>query len=194
MSSILSKLFGSVDRLKIIRLFLLNAEEVFLPKSIVKRAKASPASVRREINLLSGIGFVHKKKFSQDGKKKEGWCTDSSFLLLEPLKELVLDTTPLSRTEFLGRLRKAGQIKLVILSGIFIKHEDSRVDILVVGDKIRKNALEKILKEAEAEIGKELVYAVFTTDDFVYRLNIYDKFIRDILDYPHQKIMNKLGI
>ena len=57
-----------------------------------------------------------------------------------------------------------------------------------------RHALFDLLKEIEAEVGKELSYAVFASDDFIYRLNICDKFIRDVLDYPHQKILNKLGI
>lgn len=191
----MAKLFASADLLKIIRLFLLNQEEVFSPRDISKRAKVKPPSVRLETNLLSGIGFICRKKFTKDKKKKiDGWILSRSFPLLAPLKELVLDTTPVSRTELLKKLARTGKIKLVVLAGIFIQEEDSRVDILIVGDKIRKNILEKVLKEIEAEVGKELSYVVFPTKDFTYRLNIYDKFTRDIFDYPHQKILNKLGV
>jgi predicted nucleotidyltransferase len=189
--SILAKLFGSADRLKIVRLFLLNPEEVLAPKDISNRAKIKPASLRKEIKLLSDISFICKRTVK---KKIKGWALNNSFPLLLPLKELVLDTTPVSRAELLKKMKRAGQIKLVVLAGIFIRKPNSRVDILIVGDKVRKNILEKVLKEIEAEVGKELGYAVFTTKDFVYRLNIYDKFIRDVLDYPHQKILNKLGV
>lgn len=204
MSSILAKLFASTDRVKVIRLFLLNSEDVFLPKEISIRAKISPQSTRRELNLLSSIDFIHRVKTtieipvkgsSKTKKKKiEGWSLNFFFPLLTPLKNLVLDTTPLSRAEFLGKIKKSGTIKLVILSGIFIQRENSRVDVLIVGDKMKKNLLEKTLRETEAEVGKELIYAIFDTNDFVYRLNICDKFIRDILDYPHEKLLNKLNV
>ena len=181
------------------RLFLLNSEGVFTSGVVSMRTKTAPVSARKELGLLSEIGFIHRKRKTirlETKRKKiiEGWQLDSSFPLLLPLKELVLDTTPLSRIDFLRKLSKTGHIKLVILSGIFIQRDDSRVDILVVGNKIQKNVLERCLKEVEAEVGKDLVYAVFETDDFIYRLNICDKFIRDILDYPHQKILNKLGV
>lgn len=193
MSSILAKLFGSVDRLKIVRLFLLNPDEVLTSKNISQRAKSKSASVRKEINLLFGVGLIRKKSAKINNKKVAGWSLNNSFSLLVPLRELVLDISPVSRTELLKKMAKTGKIKLVILAGIFIQ-EDSRVDILIVGDKICKNILERVLKEIEAEVGKELAYAVFSVKDFTYRLNIYDKFIRDILDYPHQKILNKLGV
>ncbi len=202
--SILSKLFGSADRLKLIRLFLLNPEDVFLPKEVSARAKISPQSARRELNLLSSVGFIRREKATieistgAEGKTKkkkiEGWSIDPSFPLLYPLKRLVLDTTPLSRKEFLRKINKTGTIKLAVLSGIFIQKDNSRVDLLIVGDKIKKNLLEKVLREIEAEIGKELVYAVFDTSDFIYRLNMCDKFVRDILDYPHEKLTNKLNV
>ncbi len=202
MSNILSKLLGSGDKLKIIRLFLLNGEEIISPKKISLRSKTPANSVRKVTNLLSSIGFIKKAKRKEEilnnGKVKKrivaGWMLDTSFPLLIPLKELVLDTTPLSRVDFIKKLKNAGAMKLVVLSGIFIKEENSRIDVLVVGNKIKKRVLEKILKGVEAEVGKELSYAVFDTEDFVYRLNMCDKFIRDILDYPHQKILNTINV
>jgi hypothetical protein len=45
------------------------------------------------------------------------------------------------------------------------------------------------MRRLEAEIGAELVYAVFDTKEFIYRLNMYDKLVRDILDYPHEVLL-----
>ncbi len=77
----------------------------------------------------------------------------------------------------------------MIVSGVFTKNEDSRVDLLIVGDKLNKAKTEEGVKKLEAEIGVELVYAVFTTKDFIYRVNMYDKLVRDILDYPHEVLL-----
>ena len=68
------------------------------------------------------------------------------------------------------------------------------MDILVVGDHIKNAKLLSVLSSIEAELGKELRYAVFETSDFQYRLGIYDKLIRDILDSRHENILNKLGL
>ena len=84
-------------------------------------------------------------------------------------------------------------MKLIVLAGVFLQQEDSRVDILIVGDEVKKKAVENTLRSIEAEVGKELSYALFETPDFLYRLSVYDKFVRDILDFPHEKIMNKIG-
>jgi hypothetical protein len=77
---------------------------------------------------------------------------------------------------------------------MFIKENDSRVDILVVGDKLNKGSIETALRNIEAEVGKELSYAFFDTEEFKYRVGICDKFVRDVLDYPHEKIVNKINL
>ena len=84
--------------------------------------------------------------------------------------------------------------KLIIVAGVFIQEKESRADILIVGDNVKRTSLENTIKTLESEIGKELRYAYFTTDDFRYRLNMYDKLTRDILDYPHKTVLDKLGI
>ncbi len=206
-SDVLAKLFGSSNRVKIIRLFLLNPEKVFEPKNIFSRAKVSQKFGRREISLLRSIGLIRPKSnfiaTAIKGKKKKlkkkrisGWALNESFPLIIGLKNFILDSTLLSRDQLLKKLHKAGRMKLVILSGIFGEENigTNRIDILVVGDIIKKGILERVIREIESEVGKELVYASFHTDDFLYRLGMYDKFIRDILDYPHEKILNKLNI
>jgi hypothetical protein len=94
----------------------------------------------------------------------------------------------------LKRLQRVGKLKLVIISGIFINNYDSRIDLLVVGDMMKKGTLENVIKTIESEIGREIRYTYFETPDFQYRLGIYDKLIRDILDFPHEKILDKLNV
>ena len=77
----------------------------------------------------------------------------------------------------------------MIVSGVFIKNEDSRVDLLIVGDKMKRGKIEEGIRKLEAEIGAELVYAIFETKEFLYRLNMYDKLVRDIIDYPHEVLL-----
>jgi hypothetical protein len=113
---------------------------------------------------------------------------------LVPLQNFLINVEPLKPAEIIRRLGKLGPMKLIITSGVFIQDKESRVDLLVVGDHIKKASLENVIKTLEAEIGKELRYAYFTTEDFKYRLSMFDKLIRDILDYPHRKILNKIGL
>ena len=71
---------------------------------------------------------------------------------------------------------------------------DSFEEALIVGDKIEQRKMVNIIKTMESELGRELRYSTFETKEFQYRFGMYDKLIRDVLDYPHQKIINKMGI
>lgn len=188
---ILGTLFSSENLVKVMRLFFLNPDTIFENNEISCRSKIKIESLRQEISILSKIGFIKKKMV---GRGKSGWQLNLSFPYLTSLNHLVLDATPISTDNLLGKLKKTGVLKLVIVSGIFTQSEDSRVDILIVGNSMRKKAIEKTLKDVESLVGKELEYAVFDTKEFIYRLGMYDKFVRDILDYPHEKILDKLNI
>jgi len=37
-------------------------------------------------------------------------------------------------------------------------------------------------------------YAAFPSDEFQYRLDVYDKLIRDVFDYPHRIIVDRIDI
>lgn len=102
------------------------------------------------------------------------------------MEGLLINTDTLSNEGILNTFKRGGKIKLVIVSGIFIKNKDTRVDLLVVGDALKRGRLEDSVRKLEAEIGSELAYAIFDTKEFLYRLNMYDKLVRDIVDFPHQ--------
>jgi len=181
---ILGKILGNSARVKIMRLFLLNRGKGFPSKEVVKRSRVNPLMVRRELRLLASIGFIKKRSaVSTD------WYFNSLFKYGEEFENLLLSSDTLSKQTILDNFKKAGRIKLIIISGVFIKSHDSRVDLLIVGDKIRRSKIEEGIKKIEAEMGVELAYAVFDTKEFIYRLNMYDKLVRDILDYPHEVVL-----
>src|ERR1035437_3938531 len=187
----LSKLFGSEAKVKMMRLFLFNPETVFDTAEISKRANENATKVRKEINLLQKTNLV-KHHAMRSGKN--GFVLNSQFTYLLPLQNFLINIEPLNSKEIIKRISKLGTIKLLLVAGVFIQNPESRVDILIVGDHIKKSGLEHTIKSLESEIGKELRYAYFTTEDFNYRNGMCDKLTRDILDYPHRKLVNKLGI
>ena len=190
---ILSKLFGSEAKVKIMRLFLFNPDHAFGMSEVSDRVKVSINQVRKEVNLLEKAGLVKTRLLNHTSQKK-GYILDSHFSYLVPLQNFLINSEPLQPREIAGRITKLGSIKLILVAGVFIQELESRVDMLIVGDHVKKAALDNVIKVLESEIGKELRYAYFTNDDFQYRLSMCDKLTRDILDYPHKKILNKLGV
>ncbi len=178
---ILGKILGSPARVKIMRLFLLNRNKSFKSVDIAKRSRVSSDSTRRELKMLESVGFL--KKRGQD------YIFDSSFKYTDEFESLLVGADSFDKEVVLDIFKKAGKLKLLIVSGIFIKNKESRVDLLIVGDKISRVKIEEGVRRIEAELGMELSYAVFDTKDFIYRLNMYDKLIRDILDFPHEVVL-----
>lgn len=181
-----SHIFGSEAKVKIMRLFIFNPSHVFSASEVIDRVKERSSAVRKEIRILAKAGLIKRRT--------KGFVLDSSYIYLPAIENFLIDATPITNKEIIKKVSRAGNIKLILISGVFLHDRDSRVDILVVGDHMKQAKLLGAMSSIEAELGKELRYTVFETVDFQYRLGIYDKLIRDILDYRHEKILNKLGI
>lgn len=191
----LAKLFGGTARVKIMRLFLLNGGSAFEVDEIVSRSRVTKPNARKEINGLSAMGFIKQRVLVREGyrgtkKKVNAWQLNASFQYLDAVRDLLVDPHLLLQDDLTARFRPIGKIKLMVVSGVFIGDDKSRVDILLVGDKLKKNILQQVIKGLEAEIGKELDYVVFDTNEFKYRLDMYDKLVCDILDLPHESLID----
>jgi len=203
---ILEKLFGGSAKVKIINLYIFNPETAFDSSQVSERAKVSKAVARREIANLLKIGFIRPKSYIKEvrrqknrtmgtfRKRTNGWALDPKFPYTEIIKSFLSSINPFKHKDIVNKISRAGKIQLLIISGIFIKDPDSRADLLVVGDNLKLGQLDNIIRTIESEIGKEIRYAVFETSEFNYRHSMFDKLIRDILDYPHEKIINKLNL
>jgi hypothetical protein len=181
---IFGKIIGSGARVKIMRLFLLNKSKGFKSKDVVKRSRVSADVVRRELNLLASVGFIKKRSASAPE-----WYFNNFFKYAEEFEDLLFRSDSLNKETILDNFKKAGRVKFVAISGLFIKNKDSRVDLLIVGDQMKKTRIEEGVRKLEAEIGAELSYAVFETKEFLYRMSMYDKLVRDILDFPHEVLL-----
>lgn len=211
---ILPKLFGGPNQVKLMRLFLFNPNNAYLLKELNQRTKIKPGQLRKELSLLESIGLVKTRKVASQSpvkkvkkakksKKKKPvresmrsrlWSLDSEFFFVDHLRSLFNADFFVSRDKLAQKFKNCGKIKLLILSGVFVQEGGERVDMLIVGDSLKRKLIEKTVVGIESEIGRELIYAVMDSDDFAYRLHSSDKFLRDVLDYPHKRIIDKIGV
>ena len=187
----LGAIFNSPARVKIMRLFLLNSQAVLTPSVVAARSSVTPANVRKEIALLARAGFITRKKERVSAKKVvEGWSFDSRFEYTDALENLIFGTEFIDLDDLAKRFKRSGKVKLLLLSGVFNHNPNARLDLLIVGDNLKRPVVDRTIRGLEAEIGKELAYATFETSEFVYRASMYDKLIRDVIDFPHEKVIN----
>jgi len=186
----LSKLFGSPVRMKTLRLFVFNQDSSFTSEEVAKRIKLSKGIVRHEISELCASGLLRKKKV----RSFASYQVNPRFEHLAALNVFIRETTSVLPRVIIGTLRRAGSLQLVVLSGFFTGVLESQIDLLVVGDHIEERALAHAVHSLEAELGREIRYASFATADFRYRNGVYDRLLRDVFDYPHRILIDKIGL
>lgn len=197
---ILGKLFGSMIRVKLMKFFLLNQEAAVSINDLAQRLRVKPKMIHAELAELAKVGMIKPKIVTQvivrgkksTKKKLKGYIAQKDFTLSEPLRALLVDAAGTHIPDLLPRFGKIGKVGLFIVSGVFLHDNDRVMDLMIVGDRLNRKLIERRIKDLETEIGKELRYAIFENEEFLYRLNMYDKLLRDVLDYPHEKLINKI--
>lgn len=213
---ILAQLFGGVARVKIMRLFLFNEGKFFAVEDVASKTRLTKTTIQKELRALEKIGMIKKqdtpKVTAKPAKKVAEKTTTTAtkakkapsrsravsyelsprFVYTEPLRQLLSLNDPVAHRDITEKLKRAGKLRLVIVTGVFIGRATDRVDLLVVGDNLRKKEIERALVAIETDIGREIAYTYFDTDDFLYRMSVRDRLIRDILDFPHERIVDRL--
>jgi hypothetical protein len=196
----LSILFGSPARVKLLRFFLFNPSKEFTFDEMSRRAKLVRRTARTEINALERADIIRGKQVYQqlEGRSKrsrvQAYTLNKDFAELQALQTFLFDTAPINGKTLLKHLRKAGPLDFVCIAGVFLREFEQRLDVLLAMKKVSETKVETAIRSLEAEVGIEIRYAVFNSEELSYRVGMYDKLTRDVFDYPHQIIVDKLNV
>ena len=193
----LAKLFGSVARVKILKLFLLNPDSSYFIREVSRRLNLQLNAVRRELENLEKIGLLTSHQGSDE--EHDGGRTDRKFyqadkdcVLFNEIRELIIKAQILSEKDFTTKLRKLGTIKLLILSGLFLNDKQAPVDMLIVGE-FSKEKVAKLVRELESELVTEVNYAVLTEEEYRYRQQVTDVFLYAVLESKKIVVIDERG-
>ena len=168
-----------------------------------KRAKLVRRTARTEITALERAEVITKRTMyittvGRDGKDKKtkalGYGLNKKFPELQALQTFLFETAPIDGKNLLGHLRKAGVIDFVAVAGVFVREFEQQLDVLIAMKKISQTKIETAIRSLEAEIGIEIRFAVMTSENLLYRVGMNDKLARDIFDYKHQILVDKIGV
>lgn len=182
-------LFSSDNKLNIIKYFIRNPEGFFEKSEIAKRFGARINILEKESKSLVLDGFLRTKKIG----RSRFYSLNSKFYLYPEIKNLIEKSILVPDKELISKLKCLGRVRLVLIAGIFINRNDSRADMMIVG-KIKPLKLNKFIKFIEAKIGKELNFVVMTPEEFKYRYKMFDRFVHDMLESPHKRLINKIRL
>lgn len=196
----LAILFGSQARVKLLRFFLFNPSKDFTFDEISRRARLVRRTARTEMNALERAEVIKKKQIYQQlpGRSKKtrvhGYALNSKFPELHALQTFLFETAPINSKTLLKHLRKAGPLDFVCVSGVFVREFEQRIDVLLSMKKLSETRIENAIRSLESELGIEIRYAAFTSEEMLYRVTMYDKLTRDVFDYKYEIIVDRIGV
>lgn len=193
----IESLFGSKTRVKLLSLFYNNPERPFYVREITRKINEQINSVRRELQNLLNIGIV--QSVSQSNRLY--YEVDPNFKfhneLMSIFQRMPAKSKEIRETkeedQILKKIQKAGNVKVLFLSGAFVRGSMQSVDIFIVGD-MNKAKLVQIVNDMEESMNRELNYTSFRVEDFDYRRNLNDRFLLDMLDAKKIVLKDELGI
>ncbi|MEL6805004.1 MAG: hypothetical protein AAFO91_14615, partial [Bacteroidota bacterium] len=94
----------------------------------------------------------------------------------------------------LKHLRKAGPIDFCCIAGVFLRDFERRLDVMIAMKKLSESKVENAIRALESELGIEIRFAAFSSEDLIYRVGMYDKLTRDVFDYPHQILVDRIDV
>ena len=190
----LDNLFGSITRVRLLKFLFRNYPGEFLIGELTARTQERNTAIKLELESLVKIGLIKKTKTA-----KVKYFLNSGFEFFSELEALILKASPAEKNKMVAKILKLGRIKLAVVSGVFLNKngvidENCVADLFIVGDDINKDKLRNFLKSLEAEVGKEIKLSIMDKEEFDYRFGMFDRFVRVLLEGPHEKIINKLGL
>ena len=181
----LKALFSSNTRIKLLHTFVLNPDEEFFISELTRKLDEQINSIRRELDNLKKIGLLKSKVRN----RKKYYYADKSFIIFNELRDILIKASSTDE-QLVRKIAKMGEIELMVLSGEFVGRE-SNVDLLIVGDVDKNKLQEYLVKTRRGK--KDVKFTIISTKDFLYRLDMKDRFVFDMLkDDKNMIVVNKL--
>ncbi len=182
----LSGILGGEARVILLRLFF-----------HLQRGALSKRHLFHEMQLPESFLGPALRDFVKLGVLKQTPGIQGSFQLnekfpyLNELERMVMKISVMQRNFFLEALKKFGRVKLVAVAGLFVGRPDG-VDLLLVGDNIKTKSVDEFIRRCDVLFGRPLNYTVLDTKEFEYRYSMFDRFLREVFEGPHEVCMNTL--
>ena len=172
---------------KVLAFLLVAPQRAFSPYELASRLRITKGKLSPALAALSREGIV--KSFAKRGQSY--YIINLKHRNLAEIKSVLLKGRAKYKDELFTAVLRLGEIKAAFLSGLFTGHPELPVDVLLVG-KVNLNRLSRFLLSAKKLMGQELNYSIMTEAEFISRRDTFDRFIKDVFDYPHIVILDKV--
>lgn len=183
----LEKIFGSRTRVKIIALFTTGVKRPYFVREIARTVDERLNAVRRELGILEKFGMLQ----TYQDKRRKYYTLNEAFLLVDELASIMQKAGPGIEDVLFKNLEKIGDIQYACVSGYFTNVENAPTDLFIIG-KVDEKQLEGFARRIEHQINREIAYTPMTENEYKYRRNFNDIFLRQIFSKPYKELINKL--
>jgi len=183
---ILSRLFSSKLRIKLLDIFLSLPEARFYIRELERKIKIEAKNVSRELKNLEAFGLLMSER---QGHQKY-YSVNKEFFLYPELKAIIFKTTGVQGL-LKEALDKLEGIEVAFIYGSYALGEESEIsdiDIITIG-KPDMALLNDVISELEEKLNRDINYMCFDREEFNMRKREADSFITEILS--GEKIMLK---
>jgi hypothetical protein len=166
----------------------MNAEQEFGVKDICNKNILKSTQARSVLNEFKRNRYILERK--KGGKKF--FILNQKFPFLVELRSLFIKSNVYPQCGSLDKIRSIGEVKLALISGIFLNYPKSKADLVLVVNNVSRSKLKNLMNNIEAEVGREISYVLMNNEEFKYRLDMLDRFLLDFFEGPHDELINKI--
>ena len=152
-------LFGSKTRARLIRFFLLNPGGEYAVADVVTKTLLSRPEVAHELGRLAKIRFV----LERSRKNRKYFVVNEEFPFAIELKSLVSKLNVRAQSQVFRKLKTVGEVKLILISGLFLNYAKSKVDMILVVNNVNRTKLKNAMLHLEAEVGKDIRFVLMNS-------------------------------
>ena len=186
----IEKLFGSKTRAKLLNLFFSNPEKSFYVREMTRVIDEQINSVRRELLNHENIGIIKNETFDN----KIYYSANSKHPFTRPLIEMFSKKISSSESKEIRDTTWEDYSRPIknYLKGLVVTNRlpgQDGVDLLIIGND-RTKKLTRWAEVIEKKLGKPVNYVIMSVDDFTYRKNVHDRFIREIFEMEITEIID----
>ncbi len=163
----LDSLITSQTRIKLLLRFFLNPDTRGYLRQLASDFGESTNSIRVELNKLSRAEILTSR---MEGRNKV-YKANTTHPLFQDIRNIVLKSTGIDQVVN-NILNKLGDMELAFIRGDYATGKDSGlIDLVVVGDLINKQELERVRMKTEKLIGRKISVLRLTKAEYEHLRN-----------------------
>jgi len=158
---------------------LLQPERSWYLSELARRLRVPPSSLQRELAQFVEAGIATKR---HDGNRVY-FQADRACPIFEELSQMVAKTAGLADIVRSALTPLKAKIDIALIYGSIAASEErssSDVDLMVIG-RANLAELAVVLRPLEEELGRSVNVSVYTTGEFVKKLNAKNHFLNSVL-------------